>query len=113
MIIWDFIIFNEECKISIRPEFSNKLALPRKEPMTLDNIRHYTVAAVSTYISYLSNPIIFYFTISSFKTYVDGKLGRATGRDARSIRDFSTRMSTLRGSITSGIANSSIMQKRT
>ncbi|KAL5266909.1 hypothetical protein ACHWQZ_G004076 [Mnemiopsis leidyi] len=80
----------------------------REEPMTVGNLRHFTVASVSTYTSFFLNPVIFYFTVTSFKSYVDRKLGRDVGRrEARNIRDFSTRMSTLRGSMTSGIVNSS------
>ena len=47
--------------------------------MTVENIRLYTAAAVATWVSPLSNPIIFYFTINSFKIYVKKKIKWAMG----------------------------------
>ncbi|XP_063675198.1 G-protein coupled receptor 83-like [Bolinopsis microptera] len=71
-------------------------AVVREQPMTDDNVRLYTVAAVSTFISPFSNPIIFYFNITSFKTYVDNKVLWALGKQAVTReQEFSTRMSTI------------------
>ena len=53
----------------------------RKEPMTEAKFQLYIVAAVSTFMSPLSNPIIFYLTIRSFKTYVDRKIAWLMGRE--------------------------------
>ena len=38
--------------------------------MTVDNVRLYTVASVSTFLSHVSNPIVFYFTVNSFNKFV-------------------------------------------
>ncbi|XP_063694393.1 G-protein coupled receptor 83-like [Bolinopsis microptera] len=61
-------------------------AVLRKQPMTVNNLRLYTVAAVATFISPFSNPIIFYFNIKSFKTYVDNKVLWVMGKHIE-IRD--------------------------
>ena len=45
-----------------------------------------TVAAVATFISPFSNPIIFYFNIKSFKTYVDNTVLWVMGKQIE-IRD--------------------------
>ena len=49
--------------------------------MTEAKFQLYIVAAVSTFMSPLSNPIIFYLTIRSFKTYVDRKIAWLMGRE--------------------------------
>ena len=58
----------------------------RKQPMTVENMRLNTVAAVATFISPFSNPIIFYFNIKSFKTYVDNTVLWVMGKQIE-IRD--------------------------
>ena len=59
----------------------------RKQPMTVENIRLYTIASVSTFLSHVSNPIVFYFTVNSFNKFVRVGISRCYNLFMRELSD--------------------------
>ena len=55
--------------------------------MTVENIRLYTVASVSTFLSHVSNPIVFYFTVNSYNKFVHVGISRCYDLFMRRLSD--------------------------